>query len=54
MSHYDATFFKWPNDKMNTLLRAVKYENYSSIHVDTGNFDMVVNGQDNMIHGKGS
>lgn len=52
-SHYDATFFKWLNDRLDTLLRIVKYEKYSSVHVDTSNFDMVVNGQDKMIHGKG-
>lgn len=52
-SHYDATFFKGLNDRLDVLLKAVQYEKYSTVHVNTSSFDMVVNGQDKMIHGKG-
>jgi hypothetical protein len=52
-SYYDTTFFKGMNDRLDALLKKVQYEKYSSVHVNNSSFDMVVNGQDKMIHGKG-
>jgi hypothetical protein len=52
-SYFDASFFREMNAKLDELLKVVKYEKYSTVHLDTSKFDLVVNGQKKMVHGKG-
>ena len=52
-SYFDATFFQDLDERLRALLREVNYENFSSVNVDPHSFDMVINGQEKKVHGKG-
>lgn len=52
-SYFDAVFFKSLDGYLNKILEVAKYVRLSSAYFNHSDFDVVVNGQAKMMHGKG-